>query len=62
MACAVWVALWMSDGHETRARVIVAAALVNQTKIPRTDGQLTFSFALKESDQLGDEIRENVAD
>ncbi|GGY16865.1 hypothetical protein GCM10010510_72240 [Streptomyces anandii JCM 4720] len=38
MTGAVWLSLWMSCSLEALAKVIAAAALVNQTKIPRTDG------------------------
>lgn len=62
MAGAVWLSLRMRCGLEALAEVIAAAALVNQTEIPRTDGQLTFSFALQQRDQLCHEIREDVTD
>lgn len=42
------------------AEIIAAAALIDQTQIPRTDGQLTFSLILQEGRQLGDEIWEDV--
>lgn len=43
------------------AEVIAAAALANQTNIPHADGQLAFPLLLQESGQLGNEIREDVA-
>jgi len=62
MAGAVWLPWRMSRCSEALAEVVAAAALVDQAEIPRTDGQLTFSFALQESDQLRDEFREDGAD
>jgi hypothetical protein len=43
------------------AKVIAAAALVDQSQIPRADGQLAFSFVLKEVGQFGDEVWEDIA-
>lgn len=61
MARAVWLPLRMICGLDALAKVIAAAALVNQPQIPRADGQLPFSFFLQEGSQLGDEIWEDVA-
>ncbi|GHI09865.1 hypothetical protein Scel_81860 [Streptomyces cellostaticus] len=62
MAGAVRLPVRMSCGLEALAKVIAASAVVDQAKIPRTDGQFTFSFVLQEGDQLCDEIREDIAD
>ncbi|GAA2226618.1 hypothetical protein GCM10010430_02180 [Kitasatospora cystarginea] len=43
------------------AKVIAAAALAYQTKIPCADGQYRFPFGLQESRQLGGEIWEDIA-
>lgn len=61
MARAVRLPLRMICRLDALAKVIAAAALVNQTQIPRADGQFAFSFILQEGGQLGDEVWENVA-
>lgn len=61
MAPAVRLSLRMICRPDALAKIIATAALVNQTHIPRADGQLTFSFILQEGSQLGDEIWEDVA-
>lgn len=43
------------------AKVIAAAALIDQPQIPRADSQLALSFILQEGNQLGDEIWKDVA-
>lgn len=48
MAGAIGLPLRMNCGLKALAEVIVAVALVNQTKIPHTDGQLPFSVVLQE--------------
>lgn len=61
MARAVRLPLRMICRPDALAKVIAAAALVNQTQIPRADSQLAFSFILQEGSQLGDEIWQDVA-
>lgn len=61
MGRAVRLPLRMSCRTDALAKVIAAAALVNQTQIPRADSQLAFAFILQESSQLGYEIWEDVA-
>ncbi|MFF3397607.1 transposase [Streptomyces sp. NPDC002659] len=62
MARAVRLSPRMICRPDALAKVIAAAALVNQTQIPRADCQLAFSFILQEGGQLGDEIWEDFAD
>lgn len=61
MARAVRLPLRMICRPDALAKAIAAAALVNQTQIPRADGRLAFAFILQEGNQLGDEIGEGVA-
>lgn len=61
MARAIRLPLRMICRPDALAKVISATAPANQTKIPRADGQLTFSFILQERSQLGDEVWEDVA-
>lgn len=49
MARAVRLPPRMSCRPDALAKVIAAAALVNQTQIPRADGRLAFAFILQES-------------
>ncbi|MEV3920844.1 hypothetical protein [Actinomadura coerulea] len=60
MAGTVRLTTRMISRPDALAEIIAAAALINQTQIPRTDGQLTFSLILQEGRQLGDEIWEDV--
>lgn len=61
MARAVRLSRRMICRPDALAKAIATAALVNQTQIPRADGQLAFAFILQEDGQLGDEIRVDVA-
>lgn len=61
MVRAIRLPLRMICRPDALAKVIAAAALVNQTQIPRAERQLTFSFILQEGSQLGDETWEDVA-
>lgn len=61
MASTVRLSLRMVCRADALAEVIAAGTLAYQANVLHTDGEVMLFFALQEGGQLGDEVREDVA-